>query len=395
MKRKLWFALLALFVCAVLTAVSALLTCPKCGYEYVEGTLKCTHCGADLPKVPAKIATEPVKVVKPTWAIAADEDWRKSSDAATEKKLWLAWFYARNAYTLNMMTEGTNSTRAAKLVSLMEGYEKRLSTSAVTCPLCKGTGHADVHIKSSNGRDLVMHSDTVNCKFCEGAGTLAIFVRADLLNHDRAQVKRDYDALQKDRGWSGLSGLWLPEDLTKDLTLKERVQLMRTLGSPCLDCAGLGRLACVKCDGAGWTKCSNAECDGGYVPCPDCGGTGKPNQKAATAANAGNRSGSGKYVSLGSFCQTCNGTGHSLCRVCKGAAHLACQTCNGKAIQVCKTCNGTGQNAVCGQCKGDGTMLCSRCRGAGKIRNAICTECNGEGQILCPTCKGVGKVARR
>jgi len=392
MKRKPWFALLALFVCVVLTAVGALLTCPKCGYEQVEGTAKCTHCGADLPQPPPKLSTEPVKTVKPTWAIAADDDWRKASAAATEKKLWLAWFYAHNAYTLNMMTEGTTSSRAAKLVSLMEGYEKRLSTSAVTCPLCKGTGHADVHIKSTSGRDMVMHSDSAQCKFCGGAGTLGIYVRADLLNHDRAQVKRDYDALQKDRGWSGLSGLWLPEDLTKDLTLKERVQLMRTLGSPCLDCAGFGRLACVKCDGAGWAKCSNAECDSGYVPCPDCGGSGKPNQKAATAANTGK---TGKYTALGSFCQTCSGTGHSLCRICKGAAHLACQTCNGKAIQVCKTCNGSGQNGVCSQCKGDGSMPCGHCHGSGKIRNATCTDCNGEGQVLCPTCKGVGKVAKR
>lgn len=393
MNRKLWFALLTLALCVVFSALGALLTCPKCGYEQVEGTAKCTHCGADLPLPSPKVVSEAVRVVKPTWAIAADEDWHKSSQAVTAQKLWLAWFYAHNAYTVNMMTDGTNSTRAAQLVGLMEGYEKRLSVSAVACPLCKGTGHADVHIKSSNGRDLVMHSDSAICKFCEGAGTLRVFVRADLLNHDRAQVKRDYDALQKDRGWVGINGLWLPQELTKDLTLKERVQLMHTLGSPCLDCAGLGRLACIKCDGAGWTKCSNTDCDAGYVPCPDCGGSGKPNQKAAAAAASGSGR-SGKYVSMGTFCQTCGGTGHSLCRICKGAAHLACPTCNGKAIQVCKTCNGTGQNPVCTQCRGDGALVCSRCRGAGKIRDVPCPDCAGEGQILCSICKGIGRVRR-
>lgn len=393
MRRKLWFALLALCACAVITAVGALLTCPKCGYEQVEGTAKCTHCGADLPKPAPKASVEAGRVVKPTWALAADEDWHKATAAVTAQKLWLAWFYAHNAYTLNMMTDGTNSTRATQLVGLMEGYEKRLGVSSVTCPLCKGSGHADVHIKSSNGRDLVMHSDSAICKFCEGAGTLRVFVRADLLNHDRAQVKRDYDALQKDRGWAGINGLWLPQDLTKDLTLKERVQLMHTLGSPCLDCAGLGRFACIKCDGAGWTKCSNTDCDSGYVPCPDCGGSGKPNQKAAVAAASGSGR-AGKYVSMGTFCQTCGGTGHSVCRICKGAAHLACPACNGKAIQVCKTCTGTGQNPICMQCRGDGALVCSHCRGTGKIRDVPCTDCAGEGQILCPMCKGIGRVRR-
>jgi hypothetical protein len=387
MKRNTWFALLAVILCAALTGLGALLTCPKCGYEQTEGTEKCTHCSAALPKVPVKVAPDAVKVVKPTWAIAADDDWRKAGEVAAAKKLWLAWFYARNAYTLNMMTEGTNSSRASNLVSLMLGYEKRLSSSAVTCPLCKGTGHADIRIKLTSGREQVMHSDSVRCKFCDGAGTLGVFVRADLLNHDRAQVKRDYDALQKDRGWSGLSGVWLPEDLTKDLTLKDRVQLMRTLGSPCLDCAGLGKLACIKCDGAGWAKCSNGECTSGYAPCADCGATGKPTKKTATT--------SGRYTSMGSFCPTCGGTGHSLCRTCKGAAHLACTVCTGKAIQVCKTCSGAGQNPVCTQCRGDGTLACNRCRGAGKIRNAPCTDCSGEGLVLCSNCKGVGRVSRR
>ena len=232
-----------------------------------------------------------------------------------------------------------------------------------------------------------MRSESSHCKFCDSAGTLGIFVRADQLNHDRAQVKRDYDALQKDRGWTGLNGLWLPEELTKDLTLKERVQLMHTLGSVCLDCAGLGRLACVKCDGAGWARCSNMECEAGYAPCSDCGGTGKPTKKTTSS--------SGKYSSLGSFCQTCSGTGRMLCRTCKGAAHLGCQGCGGRAIQVCKTCSGNGQNPICSQCKGDGTMACIRCRGAGKIRNTSCADCNGEGQTLCPICKGVGRAARR
>src|ERR1039457_3181284 len=33
MKRKTWLSMLAVGICAALTALGALLTCPKCGYE--------------------------------------------------------------------------------------------------------------------------------------------------------------------------------------------------------------------------------------------------------------------------------------------------------------------------------------------------------------------------
>ncbi|MCX7005755.1 MAG: hypothetical protein NTY53_00600 [Kiritimatiellaeota bacterium] len=390
MNKRMWFAVLTLVLCAVITVLGAVLTCPKCGYEQTEGTEKCTHCGADLPKPPPKVVQEVVKAVKPTWALSADEDWRKSSEAATQKKLWLAWFYARNAYTLNMMHEGTNSSRATKLISLQEGYEKQLRSSTITCPRCKGTGRADIHIKMSSGREQIIHNDSSHCKLCDGAKSLPIIIRADVLNHARAQVKRDYDALQKDRSWTSLNGVWLPADLAHDLTLKERVQLLRTLGSPCVDCAGMGASACTKCDGAGWTKCSNMECESGTMPCTDCKGTGTPTKKATTSGSS-----RGQYTSIGSFCQTCAGTGRVTCRVCKGASTLPCQACNSKAVMVCKTCNGNGQNPICSNCKGDGTMPCARCRGAGKIRDAVCTECNGEGQMMCANCKGVGRVPKR
>lgn len=389
MSKQTWRIVLTTLLGVALTVVGAVLTCPKCGYEQVEGAEKCSHCNAPLPKPPPKVVQEVVKPVKPTWALSADEDWRKASEAANQKKLWLAWFYARNAYTLNMMTEGTNSARATKLIALQQGYEKQLRSATVTCPRCKGTGRADIRIKMSSGREQIIHNDASRCKLCDGPGTLPVFVRADVLNHNRAQVKRDYDALQKDRGWDSISGVWLPEDLAREINLKERLELMRTLGSPCVDCAGMGAAACTKCDGAGWIKCSNMTCESGTMPCSDCNGTGKPNKKAVTATY-----GSG-YTSLGSFCQTCNGTGRVTCKACKGAANLPCQACGNKAITVCKTCTGNGQNPLCSRCKGDGSMPCNRCRGAGKIREAACTECGGQGQILCAGCKGVGRAAKR
>lgn len=389
MSKKIWLVMLVVLLGCVLTVIGAVLTCPKCGYEQADGAEKCSHCNAELPKPPPKVVQVVVKPVKPTWALAADEDWRKSSEVAAQKKLWLAWFYARNAYTLNMMTEGTNTARAAKLIALQQSYEKQLRSSSVTCPRCKGTGRADIRIKMSSGREQIVHNDASHCKLCGGATTLPVTVRADLLNHARAQIKRDYDALQKDRGWTSINGVWLPADLSRDLALKERVQLLRTLGSPCVDCAGMGASACTKCDGAGWTKCSNMECESGTMPCTDCNGTGKPTKKATSATYGG------KYTSIGSFCQTCNGTGRVTCRICKSAAMLPCQACNSKALAVCKTCNGTGQNPVCSQCKGDGTMMCNRCRGAGKIRDTACAECAGDGQIMCQSCKGVGRVSKR
>lgn len=392
MKKNVWFALLAVVLCAALTVLGAMIICPKCGYEQPENAAICSHCGAALPKPPPKITTEKPITVKPTWLIAANDDRHKATDASAHQQWWLAWFYARNAYALNTMTESTNSARAVQLTGMMENFEKQVRSSTTTCPLCRGTGHTDVHIKTSSGRDQVMHSDSKLCERCNGAGTLPVVVRADLLNHSRAQIKRDYDALQKDRGWEAVEGAWLPPDLARDLSLKERVQLLRALGSPCLDCAGMGILACTKCDGAGWIKCSNLDCVSGTMPCPDCNGTGKPNLKAARAAATTTTS--TRYASMGAFCQTCSGTGRIVCRICKGQASLVCQSCNGHAVLVCKTCNGNGQNPICSTCKGDGVIVCRRCQGTGKIREAVCPDCKGEGETLCSNCKGVGRVAK-
>lgn len=392
MKKITWFSLLTVVLCAALTALSALVVCPKCGYEQPAGAMKCSHCGAALPKTETVIkkTTAPIK---PTWTIAADEDWKKATEAASQNKLWLAWFYARNAYALNVIAENAHSDRATTLISLTENLEKQLRAATTPCPSCLGTGHTNVHIKASSGREQIIHSETTICSRCNGTKTLPVVVRADVLNHARAQIKREYDALQKDRGWNAIENVWLPPDLARDLTLRERVQLLHALGSPCLDCAGMGNSACTKCDGAGWVKCSNMECVAGTMPCPDCNGTGKPNLKAARAATTTTTS--SRYVSAGMYCQTCSGTGRVTCRICKGQASLVCPTCNGRAVLVCKTCNGNGQNPICTVCKGDGTMPCNQCRGTGKIRDAACSACNGEGKLLCTTCKGVGRAPRR
>ncbi|TAN38332.1 MAG: hypothetical protein EPN23_02740 [Verrucomicrobia bacterium] len=374
---------------AFFAALAAILTCPKCSYEYPEDATTCAHCGTALPKPPPNPALTATASINTTWTTAADDDWRKANEANTQNKAWLAWLYARNAYALNMMTEGTNSARAIKLTDLMENLEKRLRVTTTTCPLCQGSGHSDIHIKMSDGREQVLHSSSKLCARCEGAGALSAIVRADVLNHMCAQTKRDYDALQKDRGGVTLEGLWLRPELADSLAPKDRAQLLRALGSPCLDCAGMGILACTKCDGAGWIKCSNVECISGTMPCADCGGTGKPNKKAATASAS--KTSTTKYVSLGSFCQTCNGTGRTTCRTCKGQASLPCTTCNGKSSLVCKYCNGTGQNPLCTTCKGDGLITCPHCRGSGKYQTITCPDCKGVGQIVCTNCKGVGR----
>ena len=396
MKKISWFAVLVLLLIATVVVVAAMVICPKCGYEQPADATTCSHCGAVLPKQPAQPTLPTTAPVKTSWITAADEDWRKANEAATQNKAWLAWFYARNAYALNMMSETTNSARAVKLTGLMESFERFLRATTQPCPLCQGTGHGEEHFKTSDGRDQVIRSHTKLCPRCNGAGALPAVIRADLLNHNRAQIKRDYDALQKDHGWVSIEEVWVRPEQAEGLAPKDRVQLLHALGSPCLDCAGMGILACTKCDGAGWIKCSNMECIAGMMPCTDCGGTGKPNKKAAMAVasqSSSSRSRSGS-VSLGSFCQTCNGTGRVTCRTCKGQAAMTCTMCNGKSILVCKYCNGTGQNPLCTTCKGEGLLTCQHCRGAGNVKNVSCPDCKGLGQIICGNCKGVGRVPR-
>jgi len=393
MKKKMWVSLLIMLLGITVAVLATVLICPKCGYEQPEGTTLCNHCGAALPQLASNPALNPAIPISNTlWTKVADEDWRKANEANAQSKVWLAWFYTRNAYALNMMSENTNSARAIKLTSLMVNLEKYLRVTTTPCPLCQGSGHSDIHIKMSDGHDQVLHSNSTLCKRCGGAGTLPATVRADVLTHARVEIKRNYDALQKDRGWVNLEDLWLRPELAEGLASKDRAQLLRALGSPCLDCAGMGILACTKCDGAGWIKCSNMECVSGLMPCTDCNGTGKPNKKAAmTVASQSSKS---RYVSLGSFCQTCDGTGRVTCRVCKGQASLPCTTCNGKSVLVCKYCNGTGQNPLCPTCKGDGLISCPHCRGAGKYQGITCPDCKGAGQIMCHNCKGVGRMPK-
>jgi hypothetical protein len=382
MKRILHGCLLAGLLSTFIVVQAAIFICPRCSYEQPEGAVTCNHCGTALPRPPAPspapTATPPTPTV---WLATADDNWRKASDAAEQGKLWLAWFYARNAHTLNRMVEATNSTRNVRLVGLLRTLEKHLRPATQPCPLCVGSGKRPRYVKMSNG-SLQLIPNAKTCPRCNGARTLPARTRADTLVHNRAQAKRDYDALQQDRGWISVEDVWLSPELAANLPLPVRAQLLHIMGSPCLNCAGMGLHACTKCDGAGWIKCTRTDCVAGAMPCADCDGTGKAVTGKPSAKH-------------GAYCRTCSSLGHVLCKTCKGNASLICPTCGGREELVCKTCNGAGQNALCGTCKGDGLLTCNRCRGSGLVKNVTCADCKGLGRGVCANCKGIGRAAKR
>jgi len=388
MNRSRVLAIVACLLAVVGVIQAALFSCPKCGYEQPEGTTKCSHCGATL--TPVTIATNTPVVTSPAvrtaWSAAAEEEFRKAQAAARQNRTWLAWFYARNAVALNTLAGATKAVLEADLVKALEQLERALRSTEAKCPACDGTGRREMKIKMSDGRLQTMNSDSLVCVRCGGSGRLPSVRMPDILNHQRAQVARDYDALQKDRNWVALSGVWLSPELAAGLTLSNRVAVIQALGSTCLNCAGMGILACARCEGAGYLKCSNGDCVMGTMTCPDCGGTGAP-KKADHS--------SGRNTLVSSFCKTCQATGRITCKTCRGRAVLPCATCQGKMALVCKVCNGSGQNPECTKCHGCGLVACTRCKGTGKNRDTPCPDCQGQGQLLCATCQGAGKVSRR
>jgi len=372
---------------AVTVIQAALFSCPKCGYEQPEGATKCSHCGAALTP-PVAATNQPVvtpPAVRTAWANAAEAEFNKAKAAGLQGKSWLAWFYTRNALALNTLSGETKAVREADLVKAQKQVERTLCSTEVKCPVCDGSGRRAVKVRMSDGRMQAMSSDSLLCLRCGGSGRLPAVRMSDALNHERAQAARDYTALQQDRNWVGLSGVWLPPDLASGLTLSNRVAIIQALGSPCLNCAGMGVLACTRCEGTGYLKCSNGDCVMGTVTCPDCGGSGTP--KKTDRFNRG--------TLVTSFCNTCQGTGRITCKTCRGKAFLPCPVCQGKTALVCKVCNGSGQNPECTKCHGGGLIACTHCKGTGKYRGETCPECQGQGEILCSTCQGVGRVSRR
>ncbi|MCX6997915.1 MAG: hypothetical protein NTV49_12720 [Kiritimatiellaeota bacterium] len=389
MKRKIFLLLLAVLLAAVNVIQAALRSCSKCGYEQAEDATKCSHCGAALAPLTI-ITNEPVATPVTTrapWASAAEEEFNLAKAAAPQNRIWLAWFYARNAAALNTLAGETRPVREADLMKALGQLEVVLRSTQVKCPACDGTGRRETKIKMSDGRIQTINSNSQLCLRCGGSGLLPAMRMPDILNHQRAQVARDYDALQQDHNWTPVTGVWLPPELAANLTLSNRVAVLRALGSACLNCAGMGIMACAKCEGAGYIKCSSGDCLMGTTTCPDCGGSGSPKK-----TNQGARGGT-TMISI--YCTTCQATGRVVCKICRGKASLSCNTCMGKTALVCKACSGTGQNPECVKCRGGGLMDCIRCKGSGKYRDDTCPACQGQGNVLCTTCQGIGKVSRR
>ena len=387
MKRKINSLLLVVLLAAVGAIEAALLSCPKCGYEQAEGATKCSHCGAVIVAVTV-ITNPPVATPAETrtpWSGAAEGDFHLAKAAASQNRIWLAWFYARNAIALNTLAGETKAVRETDLVKALEQLERTLRSTEIKCPACDGTGRRETKIKMSDGRLQTINANSLLCLRCGGSGLLPAVRMPDVLNHQRAQVARDYEARQQDRNWTPLAGVWLPPELAAGLTLSNRVAVLHALGSACLNCAGMGILACAKCEGAGYIKCPNGDCLMGTTTCPDCGGTGSPKK-----TDQGNRN-----VLISTYCKTCQATGRIICKTCRGKASLSCSTCQGKTALVCKACSGTGQNPECVKCRGSGLIACTHCKGTGKYRDATCPDCQGQGNALCTTCQGVGKGARR
>jgi hypothetical protein len=122
------------------------------------------------------------------------------------------------------------------------------------------------------------------------------------------------------------------------------------------------------------------ECDGGYVDCNNCDGSGKEG------------------------CRYCDGEGNIECDTCYGEGTRDCRYCYGKGTETeteeddegeeveveveCVHCDGGGEES-CRDCGGQGNFECDTCDGTGTEE---CGSCDGNGQEDCDNCGGSGEL---
>lgn len=161
---------------------------------------------------------------------------------------------------------------------------------------------------------------------------------------------------------------------------------------------------CSHCNGVGTVQ--------NEVNCSTCSGEGSITSTTTTYCS--NCDGMGEYLTSGSTCAICSGSGKtpSVCSTCNGyGGYYLCKCSSGHSwyandsSKYCPYCSkymfsGSRIN-TCSSCSGSGTVkkTCSICSGSGKVGVTVrtCSSCSGTGRKTitstktCSNCSGSGK----
>jgi len=384
---KAWLQFLMVMCLAVAVYAQGLIICKSCGREAKPNETKCSRCSAELPKpkkeqpvseeLPAiDVADEISKMT----AAAVQESFRLGRKAETNEHPAIAYWYYKNAMALTRLVP---SERFPKEVhaALMNGTDRTMNqvkAGIIKCKVCQGRGklaksQSTVRIGGVNKTKLESTNRLVEpvCPMCNGRGDFTGMADVDQIKTDLLRGRTEYEQRRMLAGEAKLGRVFIPAEMEKMLTAKQRALVMTGFFPPCDYCQGIGAMVCTGCRGERWVKCPYSGCKNGRIDLPkDQENTRKEVRLNDTAVDK------------------------SICPRCHGVGEIRCAKCDARGSVACKTCSGSGQAVRCTRCLGVGVTECTRCKGEGKIKGSPCVDCKGEGSILCTNCRGEGARTR-
>ena len=375
MIKRTWVMVALAAVAAVMWA-QGLTICAACGREAKPGEAVCSHCQAALPKPRSAVDTKPAEPtadkdaeVGRQAAVVVESSVRLAREAEKQEPA-VALCYYQNALALMRLVPA--DTFPASVGEAILGGNKRvlqtLSRGTVPCRKCNGSGRFQLDMGKVDGKKGIKSVDGVVCPACQGAGHVAGLREVDKVKMAILQGRGEFERRQMVAGDIRIGRAFVPPELEKRLTNRQRALVMTGMPVPCSECQLAARQTCTSCRGSGWVKCDYKGCVQGVL---------KEERKS------GSRQEKRLNEDLIKKCPKCEGLGESRCSVCKGTGGVAC-----------KKCDGSGMAPRCLKCTGVGLMACAKCKGTGSVKGALCPECKGENMVLCTACRGEGAQTR-
>lgn len=385
MKAVVQILMVAVMACALYA--QGLIICKSCGREAKPGETNCSRCNAELPKPkkeqPAGAELPEINVadeISKLTVATVKEHFQLARKAETNESPAIAYWYYKNAMALTRLVPGEVFPKEVEK-ALLQGTQRTMSqvkSGIIRCKICQGRGklaksQSTVRIGGVNKTKLEATNRLVEpvCPMCNGRGDFTGMADVAQIKTDLLRGRTLFEQRRMLADEARLGRVYVPAELEKLLTNKQRALVMTGFFPPCESCQGIGAMVCTVCKGQRWIKCPFTGCRNGRITV------------STTQTNTR------KEVRLNDTPED-----KSICPRCFGVGEIRCHQCDARGSIACKACSGSGQAVRCTRCLGVGVTECSRCKGLGKMKDSPCLECKGEGFILCSNCRGEGARSR-
>ncbi|MBP5227660.1 MAG: hypothetical protein J6336_09785 [Kiritimatiellae bacterium] len=369
---SIWGGVCLAILAAGMIWAQGIVVCPSCGREAAPDATECGHCKAKLPArgpKPKPVVEAPKQDPQAEIIRLAEKCVRDNvarMQALKEKQPAVAFFFAENALAVQRLLP-PNFFKDKTDQLILDGSKtllSRLGRARLRCRFCNGTGSVKMTVAKRDGTS--MEGPKKRCAKCGGNGWRLGAAPVDQMKLALTQGRREYERLCMSDGHLRVGHLYLPEELSKRLSIRQTALVMTGMPIPCGSCQQTGRQSCTACKGTGNVKCTQQGCTNGEY----------------------------KEKQIGRKTVRMNDPITKECPKCGGTGEIFCQACNGAGNLPCRKCSGSGVADACRRCAGAGILDCTKCRGTGTLRDAPCPDCKGELYMFCPSCRGEGAVAK-